>query len=49
LYQGIRITDVPRFVDSHLTAIRNNYNRPVYDVFYQRLVRLKGIISDRDV
>lgn len=42
---GAKITDVSRFVESHLTVLRNNLDMTIYEVFYQRLIQLKEKIN----
>lgn len=41
---GSRVDDVPRFIQSHLKVLRNNADKPAYEVFYLRLLQVKGII-----
>jgi len=45
LDSGSNITDVKQFVASHLNVLRNNDDKPMYDVFYSRLLRLKELIG----
>lgn len=42
---GSRVGDVPRFIQSHLQVLRNNADKPAYEVFYLRLQKVKEIIS----
>lgn len=42
---GTKITDVPRFIESHLEVLRNNNDKPIYEVFYQRLLKLKSLVQ----
>ncbi len=42
---GTMISDTARFVASHLSVLRNNMDKPLYEVFYQRLVQLKEMIG----
>lgn len=44
---GSKIDEVSKFVNSHLKVLRNNGNKPLTDVFYIRLIRLKEIINDK--
>jgi hypothetical protein len=44
LDEGSKILDVTAFIDSHLKVLRNNFEKPVYEVFYSRLLRLKEIL-----
>ncbi len=41
---GSTINDVGRVIESHLNVLRNNGDKPIFDVFYLRLIRLKGLI-----
>jgi hypothetical protein len=42
---GSKVTNVPAFIQSHLNVLRSNPDKPIYEVFYNRLVRLKELIS----
>lgn len=42
---GSRVDDVPRFIQSHLKVLRNNADKAAYEVFYLRLLRVKGMLS----
>ena len=42
---GSRVDDVPRFIQSHLRVLRNNADKPAYEVFYLRLQKVKELIS----
>jgi hypothetical protein len=45
LFPGTKIIDVPRFVGSHIGVLRNGGEKPIYDVFWQRLLKLKELAS----
>jgi hypothetical protein len=45
LDEGSKITNVPTFIQSHLNVLRANPDKPINDVFYSRLMRLKELIS----
>ncbi len=45
LDEGSKILDVPAFIKSHLNVLRTNSDKPIYEVFYNRLLRLKELIS----
>jgi hypothetical protein len=45
LDEGSKILNVRSFIDSHLLVIRSNREKPIYEVFYTRVIRLKGIIK----
>jgi hypothetical protein len=45
LDQGSTIMNVPAFIQSHLNVLRSNTDKPIYEVFYNRLIRLKELIS----
>lgn len=45
LDEGSKIVDVPAFIGSHLKVLRNNFEKPIHEVFYLRLLRLKEILS----
>lgn len=46
LEAGTNITDVSKFIDSHLAVLRNNGNKPAYQSFHQRLLTLKAKLVD---
>lgn len=46
LYEGVRITNVELFVNSHIEVYKHNYRARVYDVFLNRLMRLKEIMDE---
>ena len=48
LYPGVVVKDVPKFVESHITTIKNASNARMSDAFVDRLVRLLEIIEERD-
>ncbi len=41
---GSKIENVPKFIASHLSVLRNNGASGIYEVFYTRLLKLKEII-----
>lgn len=43
LDQGSKIENVSTFINSHLKVLRNNADKSMYDVFYERLLRLKEL------
>ncbi|HKZ67555.1 MAG TPA: hypothetical protein VJ111_14415 [Chitinophagaceae bacterium] len=45
LYPGSMITNPPLFISSHINVLTNCINKPVYEVFLVRLIRLKDILS----
>jgi len=42
---GTKIDDVSKFIKSHLHVFRNNREKPIFEVFYSRLLKLKEIIE----
>lgn len=42
---GSRVDDVSRFIQSHLRVLRNNADKPTYEVFYLRLLQVKELIA----
>lgn len=44
LCPGVTVIDVPLFINSHLTILKGNRDRLVYDVFKVRLIRLKELL-----
>ena len=46
LGEGITVTDTVKFISSHLAVLRNNGEKPMYEVFYLRLLKLKEIVSN---
>jgi len=47
LYPGVIIRDVPKFIASHITTIKNANNARMSDAFIDRLVRLLDVIEER--
>ena len=45
LDEGSKVENVSIFVDSHLKVLRHNGDKPMYDVFYQRLLKLREKLS----
>lgn len=48
LYPGVVVKDVPKFIASHITTIKNAQNARMSDVFIDRLVRLLEIIKQHN-
>lgn len=44
LYEGVRVVDVPRFLQNHIAIFKNNSNARVFDVFLVRLMRLRELL-----
>jgi len=42
---GSKIHDTAKFIQSHITVLPNNGDKPLFEVFYYRLIKLKEIIS----
>jgi hypothetical protein len=42
---GTTIVDVPKFIESHITVLQNSGENTVYEVFHDRLVKLKVLTS----
>ena len=49
LDEGTKISDVPAFIESHLNVLKHNPDKPIYEIFYTRLLVLKGLISGKNV
>jgi len=45
LDSGTTITEVPKFIGSHLAILHNCGDKPVYEVFYNRLIKLKELLT----
>lgn len=45
LDQGSTIIDVPHFIKGHLGVLRANPGKPIMEVFYMRLLRVKELIA----
>lgn len=45
LEKGSTIIDVPLFIQSHLGVLLANPGKPIMDVFYLRLLRVKELIE----
>ncbi len=45
LDEGSKIGEMSRFINSHLKVLRNNGGKPMYEVFYLRLLKLKEIVA----
>lgn len=46
LYEGVRVIDVPRFLQNHITIFKNNNNARIFDVFLIRLMRLRELLLE---
>jgi len=46
LTAGVLVTDTAKFLESHFAVLREGKGKPVYDAFYQRLLKLKEIVQD---
>lgn len=42
---GITISDVPKFVESHLTILRSSGSKPVFESFAVRLFTLRNLLE----
>jgi hypothetical protein len=42
---GSKVENVSKFIDSHLKVLRNNADKPMYEVFYLRLVKLQEFMK----
>ncbi len=42
---GTPISNVPKFVENHFAVLWNNMDKPIYEVFFQRLLGSKEKIS----
>lgn len=49
LDEGTKVSDVPTFIESHLNVLRHNADKPIYEVFYSRLLGLKELLSGKNV
>ncbi len=45
LEPGVRIMNVPQFVQSHLEVLKANRGRPVYDTYYNRLLQARKLME----
>lgn len=43
--RAITITNVPRYIESHLAIIRNYQDKQTFKGFYNRLIELKEILE----
>lgn len=43
---GSKVESVSKFIDSHLKVLRNNADKPMYEVFYLRLLTLKERLAE---
>jgi len=42
-----RVSDVKKFIDSHLQVCRGNLNNKAFQSFYDRLVKLKDLLQNQ--
>jgi len=47
LSQGVKIINVPDFINSHLNVLKVSGNVPEVSVFYERLMFIKDILLTR--
>jgi hypothetical protein len=47
LEQGVKIINVPAFVQSHLQVLESNGYVPAFSVFYDRLIMLRDLLQDQ--
>lgn len=47
LESGVMISEVIRFVASHLAVLKHNADKPIYEVFYDRLLKAKELIQGK--
>lgn len=47
LYPGIKVINTAGFIESHLSILKANGYKGIYDVFYCRLERLKELQPDK--
>jgi len=40
---GTKVSDVQQMVDSHIKVLRHNGDKPIYEVFYDRLLKVKEL------
>ena len=44
-----RITDVPKFIGSHVATIMSHGDKPAYDPYLERLLRLKNYVTNNNI
>ena len=42
---GSKVNDVSQLVKSHLNVLKHNGDKPIYDVFYDRLLKVKELVK----
>ena len=48
LEQAVKILDVPRFIQSHLTIVKSHGHVKALGAFHGRLIRLKELLEQAD-
>lgn len=48
LHTGVKISDVPLFVESHIRTYKNNRQSRVYDIFRVRLMKLRKLLIEEN-
>lgn len=43
--EGVKVINLKKFVDSHLTVIRNNMDKAIFKPYYERLIKLAAILK----
>jgi len=46
LGDGVKIISVKKFVESHLATIRERKDTSLFEPFYERLCKLKGLLME---
>lgn len=47
LHKSTRITNVRKFIDSHLAVLRQNGERGPFGAFFDRLLQVKTIVGEQ--
>ena len=42
---GVKIINLPDFIEGHLKVLNKSVNEPVISVFYERLIMIKNMLS----
>ena len=42
---GTKVSNVAHLVKSHLNVLKHNGDKPIYDVFYERLLKVKELVK----
>lgn len=45
LESGVMVTDVKKFIATHIAVLKQNGDKMIYQVFYNRLLKAKQIIQ----